>query len=313
MTLLGDPSLRIRVRPAHLPAAPSPRTVWGTTWSTGWTSMIGVTADGASTLVSYKSATGRAAIDRIQTGLIGTTPIWDGTLPPGYSLLAALPAGDAPQLLVSNPVSGAIALYRVALDPTPGLTQAWTATWTPGWTSIVPFELDGQAHLLEYKVADGTVAIDRVDNTGTTEIWRSRWTTGWTSMLSIQIGSRPALFSYKTGDGSAAIDLIDPTGHGTTPWWTGTWTPGWTHFSWLALLNRLFSYRAGDGMAAIDQIDPVTPGTQEIWRGGWRPGLSTIALVTNTVPGGVGYAAATSDATTGAFNFVAVDAYHQPG
>jgi hypothetical protein len=314
MTLLGDPSLRIRVRPAHLPAAPSPHTTWATTWSTGWTSIVAVTADGSPTLVSYKTATGRAAVDQAQPGLTGTNPIWDNALPNGYTSLAAMPPSNAPQVLAWNPSSGAIAAYTVALDRTRGLTPAWSATWTPGWTSIVPFDLAGHPHLLEYKVADGTVAIDRINDngTGTTEIWRGQWTTGWTSMLAIQLGTQPALFSHKAGDGSAAIDLIDPAGHGTSPWWTGTWTPGWSQFCWFPLLGQLLSYRASDGMAAIDRIDPTTPGTQEIWRAGWPLGLTTVTPLTIGTPGAVAYAVATSNAATGAFSFITIGAYHQP-
>ena len=46
-------------------------------------------------------------------------------------------------------------------------------SWSAGWTTIKPFTLDGQPHILEYKNEDGTVAIDKINagGEGTTEVW----------------------------------------------------------------------------------------------------------------------------------------------
>lgn len=50
----------------------------------------------------------------------------------------------------------------------------YSYSWSAGWTTIKPFTLDGQPHLLGYKNEDGTVAIDKINagGEGTTEVWR---------------------------------------------------------------------------------------------------------------------------------------------
>jgi hypothetical protein len=91
-------------------------------------------------------------------------------------------------------------------------TELWRDRWTAGWSSLVPFQLNGVPHLLSYKIGDGTVAIDRFnpDGKATTELWRDTWTAGWSSLVPFQLNGVPHLLSYKIGDGTVAIDRIDP-------------------------------------------------------------------------------------------------------
>ena len=166
MTLLGDPSLRVKLRPTGLPPAPAPHTVWRATWTPGWTSVVPVSVAGKPYLISYKAASGRAAIDHVNPDLSGTTPHWGGTLPSGYTTLTPFFIGAVAHVLGYDVDTGAIGIYRVDLGNDPGLTRLWTAQWTTGWTTIAPVTLAGQPHLFEYKAASGTVAIDRVEPTG---------------------------------------------------------------------------------------------------------------------------------------------------
>lgn len=283
MTLFGDPSLKVPVRPSSLPPAPPVHETWSGRWPTGWTSIAALPGG---LLLSYASASGSAAVTRLNPGGSGTTPAWSGTLPAGYTSVAAISDGGASFLLAYNVSSGSVATYAVGTD---GRVDAarWQSRWTAGWTSIVPFSLSGQPHLLLYKSGDGTVVIARVNPgaVGTTELWRSRWTTGWTSLVPLQLGGAAHLLLYKSADGTAVISRVDAGGAGTTELWRATKPTGLTSVG-LSPLREILWYAAADGTATIELVDGDGRGTGELWRAIWAAGDSTLVPV--ALPVGTG-------------------------
>ena len=313
MTLFGDPSLRVRLRPSSLPPAPLVRESWSARWTTGWTSIVALPGG---LLFSYKSTSGSAAVDRVNAAGQGTTPLWTGALPAGYTSAAFVSIDGASYVLVYNVSSGTVATHPVTPAGQVG-AEVWRTTWTSGWTSIRPFSLNGHPHLLLYKSGDGTVVITRVNvgGLGTAEVWRSRWTIGWTSVVVLPLGGTPHLFLYKSGDGTAVITRVNPGGIGTTELWRATWTTGWTCVG-LSPLREILSYKPVDGTAAIDLADGAGNGTEELWRAIWNTGytaLVPIALPVGALPGhaAVDLYCLCYDTVSGDVAIKAVGAYRQ--
>lgn len=169
------------------------------------------------------------------------------------------------------------------------LTQElWHDHWSKGWTSIVPFVLNGAPHLLEYKSGEGTVAIDRINanGQGTTELWRDTWSKGWTSIAPFILNSAPHQLEYKSGDGTVAIDRINANGQGTTELWRDTWSRGWTSIVPFVIAGEpyLLEYKATSGTVAIDKVRSDGKGTTELSRDTWLKGSIVAPFVRNGEP-----------------------------
>jgi hypothetical protein len=278
MTLFGDPSLRLRIRPSALPPAPDVHQVWSDTWTPGWSSLVPITSGGDCTLFSYAAESGEATLAGLNTGGLGTTPLWSVDWPVGFSSVEPVYLDSSPYLFAYDAYSGSVAIYPLAGGAASATHAVWSARWTTGWTTIVPLYLNGQAHLLEYKAGDGTVAIDRINEggAGTTEVWRARWDLGWTSMIPITLEGKQHLLRYCASTGEVSIDRVDDAGQGTIDLWTGTWPSGPTTICSFGLLREFLIYKPADGTTAIDLVDGTGSGTEELWRAIWGTDWTTI-------------------------------------
>jgi hypothetical protein len=191
-------------------------------WNKGWTTILPLHP--SSFILSYRQGNGVLHLDEIDSGGQGTTTRWKGNLSPGLRL-AVLTLGSTNYLLRYAP-DGWAYIYRLDIH-NPPRAQVWGEKWTPGWTSLVPFQLDGGSYLLSYNGSNGRVDIDRfyLDGAGKEQMSRvwpapgqpyAYWKTGWTSFAPFQAAGQTYLLSYMRGSERVEIDRFNLGGKGTT-------------------------------------------------------------------------------------------------
>lgn len=136
--------------------------------------------------------------------------------------------------------------------------EIYREPWSLGWTTIAPFHLGGQPHLISYKVGDGSVSIDRIrpDGMGTDHLLGGAWTTGWTSFVPMATAAGQFLLIYKLVTGEAEIDQISADGQNVSGVLNMAWNPGFTQMVAFDLPAgpHLLSYSIGSGAASIDSL-----------------------------------------------------------
>jgi hypothetical protein len=128
-----------------------------------WTTFFPLTLDGAEPhYFAYKAVTGEFFIHRIKTELDGVEEIKRGKLNPGFSsLMPYRRRGNEPNhFLMYRSATGSVALLRIRSSLMPEII--WCHKWSKGWTSFMPFELEGEPHYLAYKAGSGDAAIDKI-------------------------------------------------------------------------------------------------------------------------------------------------------
>jgi len=158
----------------------------------------------------------------------------------------------------------------------PAFNAMWEDDWTHGWTTFMPFMLDGRYHYLSYKVDSGDVHIDRIraDGRGVDTVWEDTWTTGWTSFMPFLLNGSPHYLAYKVGNGAVAIDRIRPGALGIDTIWEDRWTSGWTAFEPFLVDGHphYLAYKRGNGEVDIDRIRSDGLGVDTIWEDTWSKG-----------------------------------------
>jgi hypothetical protein len=176
------------------------------------------------------------------------------------------------------------------IEPPNGTLELWKKQqgWTTGWTSFVPFSMNGGRYLFMYKVGDGTVDIDQiVDPTqGTVQLWQhpQGWSTGWTHFAPFEMNGGQYMLIYKSGEGRVKVEqIVDPLQNPITKR-QDQWTKGWTHIAPFVMNGGqfLFLYKAGNGQVKVVQIldpaqDTVLRHTDH-WTKGWT---SIVPIVVN--------------------------------
>jgi hypothetical protein len=174
------------------------------------------------------------------------------------------------------------------VDPSHGTVELWKRRqgWTTGWTSFVPFNLNGGRFLFMYKVGDGTVDIDQiVDPTqGTVQLWQHHagWSAGWTHFAPFAMNGGQFILVYKSEVGTVKVEqIVDPTQNPVTVR-SDHWTHGWTQIAPFTMNGGqfLFLYKSGTGLVKVVQIldptqDAVTLRTDH-WTTGWTSILPVV-------------------------------------
>ena len=246
--------------------------IWSATgnqkWTKGWTAFVPFLLGGKPHYLAYKSGSGQVAIDRIRANGQGVDAIWPtqgvAKFTKGWTAFVPFLLGGKPHYLAYKSGSGQVAIDRIRPDGQ-GVDTIWptqgVAKFTKGWTTFVPFVLNGQPHYLAYKVGTGAVHIDRIraDGQGVDNVWKGQWSKGWTSIIGFELQGKPHVLTYKNESGYVHVDSINDQGMGTTRIWCDEWTKGWTAFFPFILNGQPFhlAYKKKEGTVAIDSIDVV--------------------------------------------------------
>lgn len=151
--------------------------------------------------------------------------------------------------------------------------------WTLGWTTIAPFLLGGQPHVLSYKGLEGSISIDKIrPDLSFENTMGSTWSPGWTSLVPLASPTGQFLLLYKTLTGQAELDRISPDGRDVTTVKSMTWTTGWTHIVPFTLAGRahVLSYKVASGAVSIDRLRPDGTGFDTMMGSTWSPGWTTL-------------------------------------
>lgn len=246
-------------------------TIWSTTsqkWTKGWTSFVPFLLGGKPHYLAYKSGSGQVAIDRIRADGKGVDTIWPTqgveNWTKGWTSFVPFLLNGKPCYLAYKRGNGEVAIDRIRADGK-GVDTLWPTqgveTWSKGWSSFVPFVINGAQHYLAYKEGSGTVHIDRIRDggQGVDNVWQGQWSDKWTSMIGFKFQGRPHILSYKNEWGYAHVDSVNDWGVGTTHLWCDKWTKGWTAFFPFSLNAKPFHlvYKKNTGTVAIDSIGLV--------------------------------------------------------
>jgi hypothetical protein len=165
---------------------------------------------------------------------------------------------------------------------TPMPAELSRTAWTSGWDLICAIDIAGVPHMVSYKPASGSIAIDKVraDGSGTDPVLGSTWSTGWTSIVPLQLGGAPHLLLYKSASGRVEIDAVVNGGQDVNPVSSDTWTTGWTSIVPFTLGGKqlVFSYKAGSGSVAIDRVRDDASGTDPVLGATWATGWTHHAI-----------------------------------
>ncbi|MDQ3775004.1 MAG: S8 family serine peptidase [Pseudomonadota bacterium] len=154
-----------------------------------------------------------------------------------------------------------------------------------GWTTFMPFELNGKPHYLAYDSSTGAAWNYRIlpsarPDPKTKEpvevIKYMKWDDGWTTFMPFKLSgdARTHYLAYKAKTGEVRIDRIRPDGKGVDTIW-GTpldpkikWAPDWTHFMPFTLGGKPYylAYQSGTGEERIDRIKADGKGMEPIWQ-----------------------------------------------
>ena len=161
--------------------------------------------------------------------------------------------------------------------------------WSKGWTSIVPFTMNGKQYLLLHKDStDDNVrktAIEEIKPNlkETSEIWTGQWASGWTSLVPLKKNQTNYLFAYKIDGSKTAIDEIH-SDFSMTAHREASWTEGYTNFAPFTMNgnNYLLGYKLYTGRVSIEKINLSgnTTNTEEVWNGNFSIGWTSIVPFT---------------------------------
>lgn len=209
--------------------------------------------------------------------------VWRSQWTTGWSSFMPFLLNNAPHYLAYKVNDGVVNIDRLRPDGQ-GVDTIWSPPagkrWTRGWSSFVPFVLNGMPHYLACKVASGEVDIDRIrsDGQGVDTIWEGQWTGGWTSFVPFDLNGMPHYLAYKLATGEVDIDRVRPDGRGVETIWEATWTKGWTNFAPFHLngVPHYLAYKVGTGEVDIDRIRPTGIGVDTVGEAQWKKGWTSI-------------------------------------
>jgi len=283
---------------------------WSEDWTTDWTTLMPFILGGRTHYFGYKVKTGQATIDRIKANGHGVETVCSASnWSTGWTSFVAFQLNGSPHLFAYKIGSGEVFIGKINPTAAYGVDTVWGApagNWTTGWSSFIAFELNGQPHLLTYKVKTGDVFIGRIrtDGQGVDSVWSGTWTKGWTSFMPFIAKGQPHYLTYKVETGQVSIDRIRPNGQGVDTVWNGTWTKGWTSFMpfFVSGQTHYLAYKASNGQMSVDRLRPDLQDVEVVRglaAGGWSKDWS--AFVPFSIGGRPHYL--TYKATTGQASF----------
>lgn len=243
--------------------------------------------DGALLKKQWKGFFVQAYSTRYPSFMGSNEEVWSDDWSTDWTTFMPFVLNGQPHYLAYKEDSGQVSIDRIQPN-LHGVETIWgggAGTWTTGWTTFMPFVLNGQTHYLAYKIKTGQATIDviRLDGRGVDTIWGGSWSTGWTTFMPFVLNGQPHYLSYKAETGQMTIDRIRPDGCGSDTIWHDTWTTGWTSF--MPFVSRgqahYLAYKVKTGQVTIDRIRLDGMGVDTIWGGTWSTGWTAFVPFTS--------------------------------
>ena len=153
-------------------------TAIGTTWTKGWTQLVPFRMSGVQYFLTYRGGTGEVKVNKV-TGSgdnVVIDNVWQGTWSTGWTHLVPMVHDGIVQLLRYKQATGLASFDKINAGGL-GVANLGTEGWTTRWSTFSPFTLNGDGHVLAYKVT-GSAKILRLNAGGGSTSTTSSM--GWT-------------------------------------------------------------------------------------------------------------------------------------
>jgi hypothetical protein len=203
----------------------------------GWSSFMPFELNGQPHYLTYMIKTGQVNINRIQPDGRGVEPVWADNWSAGWSSFMPFTLNGRSHYVAYKIDTGQVSIDRIRPDGK-GVDTIWPVdkqAWPSGWSSFMPFMLNGQQHYLSYMTETGDVNINRIraDGRGVEPVWAGKWSTGWSAFVPFIHHGQLNYLAYKTKTGQVTVDVIRSNGQGVDTVWSkpaGGWSKGWSSF-----------------------------------------------------------------------------------
>jgi 1-phosphatidylinositol phosphodiesterase len=240
------------------------------TWTAGWTIFMPFYSEGNAYYLNYKQGTGGYNLQQIfadgSYNLLAS-----GSLASGLTSLMPFYIAGTPYCLAYNALDGSFQFLQIVFSAEGGVTlqELSQGKWTSGWTSWVPFTIDGTPYYLNYKEATGEYNFQQIteDGSGYTLIKSGSWTTGWTLFMPFYGDCHPFYLNYKQESGEYNLQEIHADGSYTLLE-SGAMASGFTSLMPFSLHGDPYclAYNAGNGDFQFIRLVGVKPARQETAR-----------------------------------------------
>ncbi|WP_437306828.1 hypothetical protein [Sorangium sp. So ce388] len=160
--------------------------------------------------------------------------------------------------------------------------QAFSGTWETGWTSLMPFELNGESHQIAYNSTTGAVHFDKFfpNAQGANTVWSSTWGTGFTRFVPYYINGYPYFIVYNTTNGAVHFDTFPSNLQGPIINGIHSWPAGLTNITHFVLggENYLLIYSGLTGAIRFDKINATGSDSTTVWSGTWGTGWTDFVV-----------------------------------
>lgn len=164
----------------------------------------------------------------------------------------------------------------LGLESGNGVDQVFSGTWSAGFTSFMPFVLNGQPHQLAYNATTGTVHFDRffANANGAETLWDYTWGAGWSHFVPYYIGGYPYFVAYNQSSGELHFDTFPQNLQGAIVKGTKTIASGFTSIVSFVLAgeNYLLLYNKSTGAVRFDRLNSIGSNASTAWNGSWGTG-----------------------------------------
>jgi hypothetical protein len=240
-----------------------PDSAWDIGRQGDWTTVVPFRAHNRSYYLGYSSHMGWARIERIDGRERRIATVWRANWGSGWMSIVPFSMQGRAHFLVYRPSDGNATIDQ--FDPQrESLVTLWDNTkapWETGWTSIVPFSLDGWPHYLAYRNRDGLVVIGRfaAHGQGAERVWDNdahRWERGWAWFAPFAPNGQTCFLKYRMSDGAIAVDRVRSGGRRLETRWSGGWSPGVTALAPFSIDGApfLLAYNRASGAVGIDRF-----------------------------------------------------------
>ncbi|WP_164014659.1 hypothetical protein [Pyxidicoccus trucidator] len=166
--------------------------------------------------------------------------------------------------------------------PTSGpVRQVFSGTWGTGWTTLMPFTLNGEPHQLAYNTSTGAVHFDKfyANANGTNTVWSYTWGTGFTHFAPYSINNYPYFIAYNSTTGDAHYDTFPSNLQGPIIKAIKTWPAGFTSIEPFVMNgeNYLLLYNKNTGAVRHEKLNSTGSDSTTTWSGTWGTGFTHFA------------------------------------
>lgn len=181
--------------------------------------------------------------------------------------------------------------------------QVFSGSWGAGWTTLMPFTLNGAACQLAYNSTTGAVHFDQffANANGANTVWSHTWGAGFTDFIPYYINGAPQFIAYNRVDGQAHFDAFPANLQGPIIRAIRAWPTGLTSIVPFVMNNQNYflMYNKNTGAVRFDLVNSAGSNSSTVWSGTWGTGFTKFLPYTiNDYPYLVAY-----NATTGAIHY----------